>query len=145
MLLTVGISSTTGNTIHIVQYSLNLCFTAKFNCTVPGTLCNFIEECNVTTTAAMSTEKTTTSVVPSLHTTTSKPDNNIIDEPMMNFIYVLAGIGGVILILITLVTIVCIFLCLPLAKRKSYMLTLTAAPPHNVYTMEDDERPQFGR
>ena len=91
---------------------------------------------------------TSESVAPSLHTTTSKPDNNTIDEPMitdLDFIYVLAGIGGVILILITLVTIVCIFMCLRLAKRKSYMLTLTAAPPHNVYTMEDDERPHYGR
>ena len=47
----------------------------------------------------MPTEKTTTSesVVSSLHTTTSKPDNNIIDEPMTtDFIYVLAGIGGVV-------------------------------------------------
>ena len=70
-----------------------LCFTAKFNCTEPGTLYNFIEGYNITTTAVMPTEKMTTSVVPSLHTTTSKPDNNI-DQPMirstdLDFIYVL--------------------------------------------------------
>ena len=69
------------------------------------------------------------------------------DEPMianLDVIYVLAGLGGGILILTILVITVCtIFFCLQLAKRKRQMLTLTVDldPPHNVYTLEEDEQP----
>jgi hypothetical protein len=75
------------------------------------------------------------------YTITSEPG----DKPTiadLDVIYVLAGLGGGILILTILVITMCtIYFCVWLPKRKRQLLTLTAAPPHNVYTMEDDEQP----
>ena len=82
------------------------------------------------------------SIVPTSHMITSEPG----DEPViadLDVFYVLAGLGGGILILTILVITMCIYLCLRLVKRKRHTLTITVAPdpPHNVYTMEDDEQP----
>ena len=53
----------------MIVYSLNACFTAKFNCTVPGTLHDFTEECNIT--AMVKTPGAeTTSIVTAMVTTT---------------------------------------------------------------------------
>lgn len=52
--------------------------------------------------------------------------------------YVLAGLGGGILVLTLCVIIMCICVCLWLAKRKRQGLTFTT---DNVYTIEDDGQP----
>ena len=82
------------------------------------------------------------SIALTLYTITSEPG----DEPTitdLDVIYVLAGLGGGILILIIMVTTMCtIHFCLRLAKRKRQTLTVAPDPPHNVYTMEEDEQPQ---
>ena len=82
-------------------------------------------------------------IVHTSYTTTSKPDD--IDDPIiiyLNVVYVLAGLGGGILILTISVITMCIYFCLRLAKGKRQVITLTTAPPHNVYTMEDDHDEQ---
>ena len=69
-----GSTLSSGNVIngrHILQFFsivLNLYFTAKFNCTVLGTLYDFIEECNIIISDEMPTE--TTSIVTAMVTTT---------------------------------------------------------------------------
>ncbi len=75
------------------------------------------------------------------HTITSESNEKPIIADL-DVIYVLAGLGGGILILAILVVTMCtIYFFVWLPKRKRQLLTLTAAPPHNVYTMEEDEQP----
>ena len=108
---------TSSSSFSIAQYSLNLCFTAKFNCTVPGTLYDFIEECNITTmvktpaeTASVVVPTTITSI--SVHTPTNVPPTytsfgTIILIPLLTSL-----IGDVVIavILAISITIICVLI-----------------------------------
>ena len=76
-----------------------------------------MEECNITTNS-IAASTPSSNIVPPLYTITSEPG----DEPVianLDVIYVLAGLGGGILILTILVITMCtIYFCLQLAKRK---------------------------
>ena len=60
-------------------------------------------------------------------------------NPSHQAYYVLAGLGGGILVFIFCIITVCICFALQLARRKRQVLTLTE---ENVYTMEDSEQQQ---
>ena len=120
----------------------SLSFIAKFNCTVPGTLYGFTE-CDITSVTTIVTptdslsDLTTTLniIVTSIYTTLNV--NPLHTDP--EGIYVLAGLGGGILVLMFCIIMLCVCFCLRLARRKRQVLTFTA---ENVYTMEDNEQPQ---
>jgi hypothetical protein len=80
---------------------LNLCFTAKFNRTVPGTLYDFIEKCNITTIPENTSAMVVTSV--SKHIPTNIPPTyTSFGIPLLAYIIVIA------VILIVSVTIICV-------------------------------------
>ena len=126
--------------ISILVVTLSLYFIAKFNCTVPGTLHDFTN-CNITTVTMVSlptdsaSDSTTTTqniIVTSIYTTLNA-------NPLHQAFYVLAGLGGGILVLTFCTITMCIYFCPRLTKRKRQVLAFTA---DNVYTMEVDEQSQ---
>ena len=123
----------------IPQINAESFFTAKFNCTVPGTRYKFTK-CNITTvatTVATHTDSTSdsTTITPNV-TVTSKYTslNNTTSDTTakLETFYVLAGLGGAILVFIFCIITMCICVCLWLARRKRQVLTFTA----------DGEQPQ---
>ena len=118
-------------------------FAAKFNCTVPGTLYDFTEECNITTTVTTLTKTTSTAItsvlISSTYTTFNASDNVSDTDQDPEVLYVLGGLGGGILILIFSTTIMCIYFGFQLAKRRRELLVVTAVPPHNMYTQQQSE------
>ena len=93
----------------------------------------------------MPTEITSNSIGTTSYTTTSKSnvitigDNATMDTDLGD-VYVLAGLGGGILILTFCIITVGICFCLQLTRRKRKGFSASTAD--NVYTMEDNEQPQ---
>ena len=92
----------------------------------------------------MPTEITSNSIETTSYIITSKSNVITIGDKAtldtdLGVIYVLAGLGGGILILTLCIITVCIYFCLRLARRKRQVFTFTA---DNVYSMEDHELPQ---
>ena len=123
---------------------MRLYFTAKFNYTVPGTLNDYTKSDITTTTVTKfivpihsRSDSTTTTLNINVTVTSIYNDNTVTFDTAF---YVLAGLGGAILILTFCIIIMCICFCLHvrLGRRKRQMLIITA---DNVYTMEDDEQP----
>ena len=87
-------------------------FTAKFNCAVPGTLYNFIEECNITTMVKIPTETTSvvTVVVPTtvISTSVNTPTNSPPTHTSFGIPLLVSLIGDVTITIILAVSIMII-------------------------------------
>ena len=105
-----------------------------------GTLhdCNDITTYTVTT-VSMPTDTTSDSTMTTLNLTATSIHTTLNANLSHHAYYVLAGLGGGILVIIFCIITVCICFALQLARRKRQVLTLTE---ENVFTIEDDEQPQ---
>ena len=139
MLPMVSVSLTSFLNLTMILY-----FTAKFNYTVPGTLYNYTKfDITTTTVTTVTTPTDSTSDSTNITLNINVKVTSIYNDNTVTFdtpFYVMAGLGGGILILTFCIIIVCICFCLHvrLGRRKRQMLTITA---DNVYTMEGDEQP----
>ena len=93
------------NILQFFSIVSNLYFTAKFNCTVPGTLYDFIEECTITT------------------TTETPPPTNITIRTSFGIILLASVISGVAIAIIILTVIMCIVIKFKVLGRNSQQNT----------------------
>ena len=112
--------------------------TAKFNCTVPGTLSDFIDECNITTTATVPTVTVstiyTTTVTSTSFSLTS--NSNPFDFEIGSTLFlVMMVLGGGIILLTFSIIMVCVVIGF-LAKRKRKLFTVTPQENLNIYAMD---------
>ena len=126
------------------------CITAKFNCTVPGTLYDFTEECNIATvtmvtipneitstaTAVITTVAALTST--SFHRPTNRSTSTVFDSTTVILISVMTSVIGDIAVILTICLLI---LCVVIRFKKgqSNTLTTTTASELRSHTVE---RPQ---
>ena len=92
---------------------------AKFDCTVPGTLADFTEECNITTSGSSLSMTTSTRVTTT--TTTVDTDNTSNTEYGIKDIYVVvACVAALVLACVLTVFVVCIIVCLRRRKGRPH-------------------------
>ena len=96
---------------------------AKFGCTVPGTLTDFTEECNITTTV----ETQQASTLPLATTTVVPPptDNSSDSAGQMHMIYLYAVVGGGVAFLLVSALLVCAIVCLLRRRLRSQKMPTT--------------------
>ena len=111
---------------HCLMLQCNYCsinFTAKFGCTVPGTLMNYDNECHINTYNSELSSPTTSSH----HTTTSYSEMEIIPDSSSAAntfeigspgFYIIAGVAGGIFILVVIILVLSMIVgCLATNKR----------------------------
>lgn len=107
--------------ISFVCFLFQLCdhtLTAKFNCSVPGTLANFIEECNISTTTVIPISATTSSTIVTPSTTTMDTEHSSgLVYGSRDFYIVVGSVVFVTLACTVVAFVVCIIVCL-LSKRR---------------------------
>ena len=124
---------------HIIIYSY---YTAKFNCTVPGTLNNFSQECNVSSTpSAITAESTVSTSITSTADDKSTMASDA-DTDTSNHVYIAVGAtaGGVCILTFFIITmLLCTILGVRVAKTRR-QFTYTANSPHNMQTMDNEQQ-----
>ena len=111
-------------------------YIAKFNCTVPGTIRNFNEECYITThpAASVTTSLTATNMTTSITATTLPPNKNSSSTPVL----ISVVIGLVVIVVVILVFVVCFIIYLmrthftksaPLQGKRVVFQSITSCCP----------------
>lgn len=116
-------------------------YTAKFNCSVPGTLHNFSQDCNVSTTPTTPTKITTDQSTVSTSITSTADGKSASDADAVVPVYVVAGAaaGGVFILTLCIIsTSLCTFLGLRMAKRRQ-QFALTVYSQQNMHTVDDEQ------
>ena len=100
-------------------------YAARFNCTVPGTVADFTEECNITTTGNAITS--TTSALAAATTTVAVPTNAPSRfEYGSTYFVVLFGCGVSVVAFVVAICAVCLIVCL--FRKLHHGKTQTAHP-----------------
>ena len=108
--------------IHIISHNI-IIITAKFNCTVPGTLSDFSDECNITMTATTGPTSSTmiaNSVVSTEITNMVNEFDNIANPGILSIVLV-----GCIVIFTLCVTILCGVFMFQRIKQKRQTQTFS--------------------
>ena len=76
------------------------------------------------------------SLISSICTTFNESESDNASGTDSEVFYVLAGLGGGILILVFSVATMCMYFGFQLAKRRRQLLVVTAVPSHDMYTQQ---------
>ena len=127
------------------------CITAKFNCTVPGTLYDFTEECSIATVTMVTTPNEITSTVTAVITTVAaltrasfhRPINSsmstAVDSTTVILISVMASVIGDIAVILTICLLI---VCVVIRFKKGQLNTLSTTTVSESRSHTDMERPQ---
>ena len=113
--------------------------TAKFNCTIPGTVADFFEECNIIATNAFqpisSTRMVSTVISASANVSLNTDSNNFnVGEPFFNIILIVLGLIFAVLLFITVM--LCSIFWYKLAQMKRGLNIVTTDTPRDDLNMD---------
>ena len=104
------------DTIHIC---LHACYVAKFNYTVPGTVSDFSEECNISTTNYPATSVTTSPTTTTTESSLPANKNSSVFEAGSVLFFVVVGLG-VLVVLVILIFAILVVCCIVSRKIRAH-------------------------